>query len=181
VVLLLSLVVLVLSLLSFNESVFLSLCIRISPSLVVIHSTYSIYHLSRHVATRPPASSAAYQLFSAGFDLAISGVYIYLAADLKRSGLRWKIHIAGDKVRHGLLLSIFWCLIISTILHCCASTMSTWLAWQFKLISHIPPDMNPLFETPRHEDDVALHPGTTQSTSDDLYSVDTTAGYRGAA
>ena len=120
------------------------------PGVVAISCAYSIYHHARPARARPPASSAAYQLFSSVHDLATAGLYGFGAAVVQRQGPGWTALIGGGGDGSKVLTSRFlvpaeqYALIGAGGLHLVSLAVGTYLALMFRRIARMPPDMNPL-------------------------------------
>lgn len=108
-----------------------------------LHCSYSAYHHSRRAGGRSPASSAAYQLFSAFIDACIVGIYCYGVVAVHNDGTNWSTFM-DSKFKDALLTSAYYGLMGSCGIHFITLSMSGWLAYMFYLISKMPPDMNPL-------------------------------------
>ena len=120
------------------------------PGVVAISCAYSIYHHARPARARPPASSAAYQLFSAVHDLATAGLYGFGAAVVQRQGPGWTALIGGggdgnkDLTSRYLVPAEQYALIGAGGLHVVSLAVGTYLALMFHRIARMPPDLNPL-------------------------------------
>ena len=118
---------------------------------MAISSAYSVYHHARPARERPPASSAAYQLFSAVHDLATAGLYGVGAMVVHQQGAGWSALIGGgDDAAKGLLAQQYlvpaeqYALIAAGGLHVASLGAATYLAVMFHRIARMPPDLNPL-------------------------------------
>jgi hypothetical protein len=118
--------------------------LRITPGASIIHTIYAIHHLSRHAAARPPASSAAYQAFASAIDLAACGLYIFGAVSAHATGSQWGIRLQNTELLGYIVSTETWALVSAAALQGISFAVSLWLAYQFRKISQMPPDMNPL-------------------------------------
>ncbi|KAI2635257.1 hypothetical protein GGS21DRAFT_490470 [Xylaria nigripes] len=118
--------------------------LRISSAVIVGCCAYAILHLVRPARARPPASSAAYQLFAGITDLAVLPFYAFGAtAALKDSG-SW-VTILSDATLLPMLIKTEYCGLLTAIgLHVVSIGLSIYLGLMFKRIVNMPPDMNPL-------------------------------------
>ncbi|KAM5348507.1 hypothetical protein ACJ41O_008331 [Fusarium nematophilum] len=117
---------------------------RITPGIVILHCVYAIYHLSRDAAARPPASSAAYQLFSAASDLGTAPLYAFGALSVHNKGAEWATLLSNQSLMNFFKPAVYYTLISAGGLHLITLSISCWLGWMFRKISKMPPDMNPL-------------------------------------
>ncbi|KAK6828658.1 hypothetical protein PG987_011999 [Apiospora arundinis] len=127
--------------------------LRITPGVVAIFCVYAIYHLWQAPGARPPASSAAYQLFSAFLDLAVLPLYTFGGMAMVNHGKEWGNLIGNEELTGYFLPSAYYTLIASGGLHVVSLSISLWLGLMFRRIAHMPPDMNPLEDhlTARHK------------------------------
>ncbi len=123
--------------------------------MVAVSCIYSLYHHARPARARPPASSAAYQLFSAVHDLATVGLYAFGAVVVHGQAGGWTTLLGGGNgdgdggeaetlVREFLAPAEYHTLIAAGGLHLASLGISGWLALVFRRIARMPPDMNPL-------------------------------------
>ncbi|KAI5466546.1 hypothetical protein BGZ63DRAFT_368838 [Mariannaea sp. PMI_226] len=128
---------------------------RITPGVVILHCLYAIYHLCRDAAGRPPASSAAYHLFSALTDVAAAPIYAFCALTAHSKADTWKTLLADQKLMDDFVPAVYYGFIGAGGLHLISLSASLWLGWMFRKISLMPPDMNPLEDhltaRPRHK------------------------------
>jgi hypothetical protein len=117
---------------------------------------YAIYHLSRDAAGRTPTSSAAYQVFSAMADLVTMGFYAFSALTTHNESGSWSNRLSGAQdLTDVFSLAVYYSMVGAGGLHLLSLCFSFWLAWAFRRISLMPPDMNPLEDNltarPRHK------------------------------
>ncbi|KAF5008172.1 hypothetical protein FDECE_5541 [Fusarium decemcellulare] len=117
---------------------------RITPGVVMLHCFYAIFHLSRDAAGRPPASSAAYQLFSSVSDLGTAPLYAFGALSVHNKGGAWATLLTDQSLMDIFRPVVYYTLIGAGGLHLVSLSISCWLGWMFHKISKMPPDMNPL-------------------------------------
>ncbi|KAI6589227.1 hypothetical protein MCOR06_005545 [Pyricularia oryzae] len=118
---------------------------RISAAGITTHNTYSIYHLQRPAGERSPASSAGYMVFSSLFDLTGLGLFTFGVIAVINDSMHWGSLIRGpSQLREYFIKAAYYALIASAGLHFVSFIISAWLAYQFRQITHLPPDMNPL-------------------------------------
>ncbi|KAK7754040.1 hypothetical protein SLS62_003885 [Diatrype stigma] len=122
---------------------------RIVPGVVAISCIYSLYHHARPARERPPASSAAYQLFSAVHDAAATGLYAFGAVVVHSQGGEWATLLKSGSEGQGLAATVlvpaeYWALVGAAGLHAASLGVSTYLALMFRRIARMPPDLNPL-------------------------------------
>ncbi|KAK7956830.1 uncharacterized protein PG986_006052 [Apiospora aurea] len=128
--------------------------LRITPGVVAICSAYAIYHLWQPAGARPPASSAAYQMFAAFTDLAVLPLYTFGGMAIVNHGKEWANLTGNDMLTANYFVpAAYYTLIGSGSLHVVSLALSLWLGFMFRRISHMPPDMNPLEDhlTARHK------------------------------
>ncbi|KAK8105941.1 hypothetical protein PG999_009300 [Apiospora kogelbergensis] len=137
-----------------NKSMLLLLLLTSrQPGVVAMFCVYAIYHLSQAPGARPPASSAAYQLFSAFTDLAVLPLYTFGGMAVVNHGTEWANLIGKDELSGYFVAAAYYTLIVSGGLHVVSLSISLWLGLMFRRISNMPPDMNPLEDhlTARHK------------------------------
>lgn len=118
---------------------------RIAPGIVILHTVYAIYHLSREANGRTPSSSAAYQVFSVVEDLATLGLYAFSAFTTHQESATWTNRLSGRKeLTEVFVPAVYYGLVGAGSLHAVTLIFGLWLAWAFRKISMMPPDMNPL-------------------------------------
>ncbi|KAI1186228.1 hypothetical protein F5B17DRAFT_369279 [Nemania serpens] len=118
--------------------------LRIAPGVIVICSAYAILHLSRPARARPPASSAAYQMFAGVTDLAILPFYAFGAVTLLRESGNWDTIVEYKALLPIFIKSEYYGLLAAIGLHGVSLGISIYLALMFRRIVNMPPDMNPL-------------------------------------
>ncbi|KAM4064763.1 hypothetical protein HRG_004882 [Hirsutella rhossiliensis] len=118
--------------------------LRIAPAISIIHTLYATYHLSRGAASRTPASSAAYHVFSFVADLGIVGIYAFGAFSVHQKAGSWATRLTNQHLMHGFVPAAYYLLIGTGALHLVSLAISLWLGLMFRTISLMPPDMNPL-------------------------------------
>ncbi|CAG9970629.1 unnamed protein product [Clonostachys byssicola] len=121
-----------------------ALVMRITPGIVALNCCYAIYHLSRDAASRPPSSSSAYQLFSGVADMCTLGLYAYSAFTVHNDSAGWVTRLSDQGLLEYFIPAIYYTLIGTGGLHFLTLAISLWLAYAFRQISLMPPDMNPL-------------------------------------
>ncbi|KAI0548810.1 hypothetical protein F4679DRAFT_573960 [Xylaria curta] len=135
---------LVLMILISNVSALVTWILRIAPGVIIICSGYAILHLSRPARARPPASSAAYQLFAGITDLAIIPFYAFGAITVSKQGNDWDTIIGNKTLLPIFIKSEYYGLVSALGLHAVSLFISLYLGLMFKRIADMPPDMNPL-------------------------------------
>ncbi|KAI1344574.1 hypothetical protein F5Y15DRAFT_366988 [Xylariaceae sp. FL0016] len=135
---------LVLMVLISNVDMLTSWVMRITPAVAALCSTYAIFHLARPARARPPASSAAYQLFAGFTDLAILPLYAFGAISVINHGAEWSIVLADKDLAEILIRAEYYGLFSAGACHVFSLVVSVWLGLQFRRIANMPPDMNPL-------------------------------------
>ncbi|KAI0406106.1 hypothetical protein F4802DRAFT_559348 [Xylaria palmicola] len=118
--------------------------LRIAPGVIILCSTYAIYHLARPARARPPASSAAYQLFAGITDLAIIPFYTFGTITLAKESVNWGTILQDKTLAPPFIASEHYALISAIGLHGVSFFISLYLGLMFKRIANMPPDMNPL-------------------------------------
>ncbi|KAH9887821.1 hypothetical protein F4778DRAFT_421590 [Xylariomycetidae sp. FL2044] len=117
----------------------------IQPGVISLCCVYAIYHLSRPARARPPASSAAYQLFAGFTDLAAMPLYAFgVISIVNRSEGLWGTILADETLARPLVQAEYYALIGAGGLHLVSLCISLWLGLVFRRIANMPPDMNPL-------------------------------------
>lgn len=114
------------------------------PGVVSVHCIYAMYHLSRNAADRAPGSSAAYQIFSAAADLGTISVYAFGSFATHNDSSGWGTQLDDETLLQYLVPAAYYGLVAAGGIHLISFTVSLWLAWAFRKISLMPPDMNPL-------------------------------------
>ncbi|KAI2469944.1 hypothetical protein F4781DRAFT_392386 [Annulohypoxylon bovei var. microspora] len=118
---------------------------RITPGVVAISCVYAIWHFIRPANARPPASSAAYQLFAGVMDLAVVPLYAFGVISLMNHGTEWNLIVtASPELTEILIQSEHYLLISAGGLHVVSLGISLYLGLMFRRIANMPPDMNPL-------------------------------------
>ncbi|KAI0840833.1 hypothetical protein F5Y06DRAFT_231537 [Hypoxylon sp. FL0890] len=128
-----------------NVDALTSWVMRITPGVVVISCVYAIWHFIRPANARPPASSAAYQLFAGVMDLAVVPLYAFGIMSVINHGAEWKLIVtASEELTNILVQSEYYLLISAGSLHVVSLGISIYLGLMFHRIATMPPDMNPL-------------------------------------
>ncbi|KAI1826005.1 hypothetical protein F4861DRAFT_146598 [Xylaria intraflava] len=135
---------LVLMILISNVSPLVAWILRIAPGIIIICCAYAILHLSRPARARPPASSAAYQLFAGITDLAVLPFYAFGAVTTFRDGSSWETILKNSTSLPIFIKIEYYGLISASALHALSFGISLYLGLMFKRIADMPPDMNPL-------------------------------------
>ncbi|TLS28845.1 hypothetical protein PpBr36_01234 [Pyricularia pennisetigena] len=118
---------------------------RIAAAGIATHNAYSIYHLQRPAGERSPASSAGYMVFSTLFDLTGLGLFTFGVIAVINDSMHWGSLIHGpSRLRENFIKTVYYALIATAGLHFVSFLISVWLAYQFRQITRLPPDMNPL-------------------------------------
>ncbi|KAI1377559.1 hypothetical protein F4677DRAFT_40658 [Hypoxylon crocopeplum] len=118
---------------------------RITPGVVAISCVYAIWHFIRPANSRPPASSAAYQLFAGVMDLAAIPLYAFGVISVFNHGAGWGlIVVATPQFTEALVLTEYYLLISAAGMHAVSLGISIYLGLMFRRIANMPPDMNPL-------------------------------------
>ncbi|KAI1805220.1 hypothetical protein F4811DRAFT_230414 [Daldinia bambusicola] len=124
---------------------FVSWIMRITPGVVAISCVYAIWHLIRPAGSRPPGSSAAYQMFAAATDLTVLPLYAFGIISVVNHGKEWKLIVAASpELTDSLVQSEYFTLISAGSLHVISLGISIWLCLMFRRIASMPPDFNPL-------------------------------------
>ncbi|TGJ81008.1 hypothetical protein E0Z10_g7769 [Xylaria hypoxylon] len=118
--------------------------LRIAPGVIVLCSAYAISHLARPARARPPASSAAYQLFAGTTDLAILAFYAFGAITVLKESDNWDTILANKALLPVFIGSEYYGLVSAIGLHAVSLGISIYLCLMFRRIAQMPPDMNPL-------------------------------------
>ncbi|KAH8681414.1 hypothetical protein BX600DRAFT_446499 [Xylariales sp. PMI_506] len=146
---------LVLMILITNVDSLTAWVLRVATGVVALNCAYAIYHLAQRPGRRPPASSAAYQLFAAFTDVAILPFYAFGAMSAVNHSSEWSSLLSGGAVtaQNYLNPAFYYTTIGAGGLHVISLATSLWLGLMFRRISNMPPDMNPLEDhlTARHK------------------------------
>ncbi|KAI1155199.1 hypothetical protein F4825DRAFT_83496 [Nemania diffusa] len=118
--------------------------LRIAPGIIVLCSGYAILHLARPARARPPASSAAYQVFAGITDLAILPFYAFGAITVSKESSNWETVVENKALLPIFIKSEYYGLLSALGLHAVSLGISLYLALMFRRIVKMPPDMNPL-------------------------------------
>ncbi|KAI1755196.1 hypothetical protein F4782DRAFT_439005 [Xylaria castorea] len=135
---------LVLMILISNVPQLVAWILRVAPGVIVLCSAYAILHLARPARARPPASSAAYQLFAGVTDLAILPFYAFGAITVSKQSDNWDTLLGNKTLLPIFIKSEYYGLVSAIGLHAISLFISLYLALMFKRIANMPPDMNPL-------------------------------------
>ncbi|KAI1436168.1 hypothetical protein GGR50DRAFT_653035 [Xylaria sp. CBS 124048] len=135
---------LVLMILITNAPPLVAWILRIVPGVIIICSVYAILHLARPARARPPASSAAYQLFAGITDLAVLPFYAFGAASAHNDSGSWATIVGNSTLLPNFITAEYYGLISAAVLHVISLGISLYLCLMFKRIADMPPDMNPL-------------------------------------
>ncbi|KAI0009712.1 hypothetical protein F4779DRAFT_358616 [Xylariaceae sp. FL0662B] len=139
------LILLTLMILISNVDPLTSWVMRITPGATAISCVYAVVHLSRHASSRPPASSAAYQLFAGLTDLAVLPLYAFGAISVANHGSEWTTLFQSSPVLTDYLVQAEqYTIFIACGFHLVSLCISVWLGLMFRRIAKMPPDMNPL-------------------------------------
>ena len=143
------------------------------------HSIYGIYHHSRSATGRPPASTAAYQVFSGITDLVVVSIYAYGAFTIHKDATNWSTRLKDKDLLQYLVPACYYTIVGTGALHIVSMLVSLWLGRVFQRIAQMPPDMNPL------EDNLTARPfhkrnksSVTTSTTEDEKRLSTPHSYR---
>ncbi|KAI1763773.1 hypothetical protein GGR53DRAFT_496466 [Hypoxylon sp. FL1150] len=118
---------------------------RITPGVVAISCVYAIWHFLRPANSRPPASSAAYQLFAGVMDLAVIPLYSFGLISVINHSDDWGLIISSTpQFADALILSDRYALFCGIGMHAVSLGISIYLGAMFHRIASMPPDMNPL-------------------------------------
>ncbi|KAK3991365.1 hypothetical protein QBC44DRAFT_262963 [Cladorrhinum sp. PSN332] len=118
--------------------------LRITLGVVMIHCTYSIWHLSKPAGSRSPGSSSAYHGFAGLSDLCVVPLYAYGVYSAHQQGEQWGTIIHDETMLDYFVPAVYYSLIAAGGLHLISLAISVWLAVMFRKITRLPPDMNPL-------------------------------------
>lgn len=118
---------------------------RITPGVVAISCVYAIWHFIRPANSRPPASSAAYQIFAGVMDLAVIPLYSFGLISVINHGEEWGLIVSSTpQFAEALVLSERYALLCGIGMHGVSLCISVYLGTMFHRIASMPPDMNPL-------------------------------------
>ncbi|KXJ92299.1 hypothetical protein Micbo1qcDRAFT_195198 [Microdochium bolleyi] len=117
---------------------------RITPGVVAVCSAYAVWHHARPARARPPASSAAYQLFAGITDCAVLPLYAYGMLAVTNHSSEWDTLIGNKDYLRYFIVSEYWTLMGAGALHVISLLISVYLGLMFRRIASMPPDMNPL-------------------------------------
>ncbi|KAH8751981.1 hypothetical protein F5883DRAFT_206504 [Diaporthe sp. PMI_573] len=117
---------------------------RITAGAVLIHCVYGIFHLARPAGSRPPGSSAGYQIFSALSDLTALPLYAFGALSVHNSSTEWSTMLNPPSLMDYFVPSLYYSLIGGGVMHLLSLCVGLWLAIKFRQIARMPPDCNPL-------------------------------------
>ncbi|KAI0430182.1 hypothetical protein F5Y09DRAFT_239577 [Xylaria sp. FL1042] len=118
--------------------------LRVAPGVIVLCSAYAILHLARPARARPPASSAAYQVFAGTTDLAILAFYSFGVITVHKDSGSWDTIVEDKTLLPKFIESEYYGLLAAIGLHAISLGISIYLASMFRRIANMPPDMNPL-------------------------------------
>ncbi|KAI1351386.1 hypothetical protein F5Y01DRAFT_282932 [Xylaria sp. FL0043] len=118
--------------------------LRVAPGVIVLCSAYAILHLARPARARPPASSAAYQIFAGTTDLAILAFYSFGAITVRKDSGNWDTIVEDKTLLPKFIESEYYGLLSGIGLHAISLGISAYLGAMFRRIANMPPDMNPL-------------------------------------
>ncbi|KAJ8112819.1 hypothetical protein ONZ43_g5302 [Nemania bipapillata] len=118
--------------------------LRVAPGIIVLCSGYAILHLARPARARPPASSAAYQVFAGITDLAVLPFYAFGAITVQKESGSWQTIVENKDLLPIFIQSEYYGLLGAIGLHAVSLGISLYLALMFRRIVKMPPDMNPL-------------------------------------
>lgn len=110
----------------------------------MLHCAYGIYHLSRRAGGRTPASSAAYQLFSAVSDLCVLPIYAFGVYVARLNGSGWGNLFDDKSLMQYFVPAAEYTALGAGALHLVSLCLSIWLGVMFRRIALMPPDLNPL-------------------------------------
>ncbi|EFX04205.1 hypothetical protein CMQ_1133 [Grosmannia clavigera kw1407] len=147
---------------------------RITAIVVMVHCVYGIYHMAKPAGARPPASSAAYQVFSAFSDLCVLPMYVYGLMAARSDSDGWSTLLANKAALSSLKTAFYYTLVGAGALHLVTLCVACWLGVKFRQITMMPPDMNPLEDNLTSRTKTALHARNKSSvvTIGSLQSVD---------
>ncbi|KAI8961661.1 hypothetical protein F5Y11DRAFT_325345, partial [Daldinia sp. FL1419] len=136
---------LVLMILISNVDLLTAWVLRITPGVIAISCVYAIWHLIRPAGSRPPGSSAAYQMFAGVTDLTVIPLYAFGVISVVNHGKEWELIVtASPELTEYLIQSEYFTLICASGLHAISLCISVWLCLMFRRIASMPPDFNPL-------------------------------------
>lgn len=116
----------------------------LQPGILALHAIYSIYHHAREANGRTPGTSAAYQAFSALFDLVAIAIYTFGAYSAHYHANEWTTRLSNQGLLDYFRPATYYGAIGTGGLHVISFVIAVWLAFTFRKISTLPPDMNPL-------------------------------------
>jgi hypothetical protein len=83
-------------------------------------------------------------LFATIVDAGATGLYVYGVLAVHADAGSWTTRLANQSLAGVFVQAVYYTLIAVAGLHAASTCLSLWLAWAFRKISLMPPDMNPL-------------------------------------
>jgi len=118
--------------------------LRITFGVVIIHTSYGIFHLWRPAGSRTPGNSTAYHLFAGISDLGVIPLYTYGVFMVRNNGDKWGTLLPDKEMLEYFTPAAYYALISAGGFHLLSLAISLWLSIMFRRINNMPPDMNPL-------------------------------------
>ncbi|KAI9684341.1 MAG: hypothetical protein M1829_002150 [Trizodia sp. TS-e1964] len=135
--------------------------IRVMPGIVICHTVYAIYHLSRKPNGRTAHSSASYNLFAAALDIGLIPFFVFTALaginqykkQVNTPEMLWHTIFESDTTKESVIYAEFLLGVVDGGLYVVSLVISLYLAVLFRNIAKLPPDMNALEDnlTSRHK------------------------------
>jgi hypothetical protein len=126
---------------------------RVSAGIAILHSVYSIYHLKTSSTVVNSQSAKMYHLFALTMDmglaafLALASVYVMRA----RNSGSWKTTELLKQYNKETLLSLWIGVLTLCGLIGVTMFLEVWFIYAFRILSRLPPDMDPWEKVPEDE------------------------------
>ncbi|APA13706.1 hypothetical protein SS1G_07606 [Sclerotinia sclerotiorum 1980 UF-70] len=126
---------------------------KLAPVIAIFHTIYGAYHLARKPDGRAPGSTASYMLFASLIDITIVPFYAYISLAAKTKQTTWTTSLSDQSLLTIFTDVLFYAATVGGGLHLISLSLSLYLAFTFRKINQLPPDMNPLEDnlTSRHK------------------------------
>lgn len=135
--------------------------IRVGPGVALAHTLYATYFHMRGITSRPPASSASYQMFAGLIDaglLPFFAIACYMATlDYTSNQYGWDTIFNENNLDYSIIKAFMIVCGVEGFLLLLSLILDVYLAVIYRKITRLPPDMNPLEERdnltarPRHK------------------------------
>ncbi|TGZ81868.1 hypothetical protein EX30DRAFT_236018 [Ascodesmis nigricans] len=118
---------------------------RVPPGVAMLHTVYSIYHLSGKHRMRTPGSSKMYHLFSITIDMAAIAFYSFIALLTFRQyhmhpNMKWQTEFSDDKeTLRKVVFGVFITTCGSGALTIVSLIISIYLIWACRKLQQLPP------------------------------------------